>query len=282
MIEKIKSELKSEFENKLFDACLQNLEDTENSLRLNNFAYAMRELTRHILKRLAPDDCVLQCSWYKNETPNENGITRKQRSYYAVQGGLTDSYINDTLDLDVKAIHKKLNDAINKLSKYTHIESKSFDLPNEEVDTFVTETIEAVFNFLILIDECREMIISNLWEQIQNTTIDEVLLDTIQEIDVLCSHHFIDEVYTDNIKIHEINNKNVIFHASGIIGSEMQWGSNSDLRRDIGHVGRETFSFTCSLFSPVEDPNMVEVTEHSLVVATEEYLYGRYGRDEHA
>lgn len=282
MIETIKTELKSEFENQLFDACLQNLADTENLLRLNNFAYAMRELTRHILKRLAPDDYVLQCPWYKNETQDENGITRKQRSYYAVQGGLIDSYINDTLELDVKEIHKNLNDAIRRLSKYTHIEPTSFNLSDDEVDTFVTETLEAVFNFLVLIDHCREMIISNLWEQVQSTTIEEILRETILEIDELCSHHFIDEVYTDNIRIHDINNKNVIFHASGIIGSEMQWGSNSDLRRDIGHVGRETFSFACSLFSPVEEPNMIEVMEHSLVVDTEDYSNARYGRDEQA
>lgn len=271
MIETIKTELKSEFENQLFDACLQNLKDTENPLRLNNFAYAMRELTRHILKRLAPDECVLQCPWYTNETQDENGITRKQRSYYAVQGGLTDSYINDTLELDVKEIHKDLNNAIRRLSKFTHIEPISFNLSNDEVDTFVTETLEAVFNFLVLIDECREMIISNLWEQVQSTTIDEVLRETILEIDELCSHHFIDEVYTDSIRIHEINNQNVIFHASGIIGSQMQWGSNSDLRNDIGHVERETFPFTCSLLSPVEEPDMIEVIEHSLVVDTEDY-----------
>lgn len=272
MIEAIKTELKSEFENQLFDACMQNLADTENPLRLNNFAYAMRELTRHILKRLAPDDYVLKCPWYKNETQKENGITRKQRAYYAVQGGLADSYINDTLGIDVKAIHKNLNDAINNLSKYTHIEPKSFNLPNEKVDTFVTETTEAVFNFFVLIDDCREMIISNLWKQIQDSTIEEILRETIQEIDELCSHYFIDEVYTDSIRIHEINYKNVIFHASGIIGSEMQWGSNSDLRRDIGHVGRETFPFTCSLFSPVEEPNMIEVMEDSLGVDTGDYL----------
>lgn len=271
MIETIKTELKSQFENQLFDACLQNLKDTENPLRLNNFAYAMRELTRHILKRLAPDECVLQCPWYTNETQDDNGITRKQRSYYAVQGGLTDSYINDTLELDVKEIHKDLNNAIRRLSKFTHIEPTSFNLSNDEVDTFVTETFEAVFNFLVLIDECREMIISNLWEQVQSTTIDEVLRETILEIDELCSHHFIDEVYTDSIRIHEINNQNVIFHASGIIGSQMQWGSNSDLRNDIGHVERETFPFTCSLLSPVEEPDMIEVIEHSLVVDTEDY-----------
>lgn len=282
MVEKIKADLKSEFENQLFDACLQNLSDTDNPLRLNNFAYAMRELTRHILKGLAPDDCVLQCSWYKNETQDENGITRKQRSYYAVQGGLTDSYINDILELDVKEIHKNLSDAIRRLSKFTHIEPTSFNLSNEELETFVKETLEAVFNFLVLIDDCREMIISNLWEQIQNSTIEEILRETILEIDELCSHHFIDEVYTDSIKIHEINNQHIIFNASGIIGSEMQWGSNSDLRHDIGHVGRETFPFTCSLFSPVEEPNMIEVLEGSLVVDTGDYLYGRYGKDEQA
>ena len=44
--------LKTDFEKNLLEAAIRNLEDGENKLRLNNFAYAARELTRHFLRRL--------------------------------------------------------------------------------------------------------------------------------------------------------------------------------------------------------------------------------------
>ena len=41
------------FEQKLFLAAIANVDDTSNKLRLNNFAYSMRELIRIVLERLA-------------------------------------------------------------------------------------------------------------------------------------------------------------------------------------------------------------------------------------
>ena len=124
MIAEIEKALAEGFERDLFAASQKNLSDKSNPLRLNNYSYAMRELTRHILHRLAPDHNVLICDWYKNETDKDNGITRKQRAYYAVQGGLHDSYMQNTLGLEVEDIHRDLVKAINKLSKFTYIEPK--------------------------------------------------------------------------------------------------------------------------------------------------------------
>lgn len=112
MIVEIEKLLAEGFERDLFSASQNNLRDRSNPLRLNNYAYAMRELTRHILHRMAPDENVLNCDWYKNKTDKEYGITKKQRSYYAVQGGLHDSYVQNTLGLEVEEIHKDLVESI--------------------------------------------------------------------------------------------------------------------------------------------------------------------------
>ena len=72
-----KALVKTKFEHDLCDAAFDNL-NVKNRLRFNNFAYSIRELTRHILYRLAPDVDIKCCSWYK-PTKNENGkvvITR--------------------------------------------------------------------------------------------------------------------------------------------------------------------------------------------------------------
>ncbi|WP_284450998.1 pPIWI-associating nuclease domain-containing protein [Methylophaga thalassica] len=53
--ERINSVLLDGFDKVLLDSAFVNLL-TPNPLRLNNFAYAMRELTRHVLHRLASGD----------------------------------------------------------------------------------------------------------------------------------------------------------------------------------------------------------------------------------
>jgi len=82
----------------LFEAAINNLLDIHNRLRFNNFSYAMRELLGHILKRLAPDECVKKCVWY---TPpaSEREVVRSRRIKYAIQKGLSDNFILEELGI---------------------------------------------------------------------------------------------------------------------------------------------------------------------------------------
>lgn len=264
----IEKKLTTSFEQELFAATLKNLGSIDNPLRLNNFAYAMRELVRHILKRLAPDESILQCPWYTNETDKENGITRKQRAYYAVQGGLSDAYIHDVLDIEVAHIHSKLIKAIDKLNKFTHIEPNTFNLPQTEVEEYANATIKSIYDFLILIDICRNEIIERLSQEIDSATVDKILKETIDALDVLASHHYIDEIYTEDIKIQIINHECIKFCVMGTLGCELQWGSNGDIRRGDGHVMRKSFSFECEFISFIEEPDSIEIIEDSLGIDT--------------
>lgn len=280
MLAEIENVLDEGFERNLFLAAQNNLADQSNPLRLNNYAYAMRELTRYVLHRLAPDEKVLRCPWYKNETQKENGISRKQRAYYAVQGGLDNSYVESILELDVNEIHRDLVKVIDNLNKYTHIEPKVFDLPSPIVDTEVRKTTDAVYEFLTVIRDLRKLIIDSLWDRIDEAVIYEALRETLVSIDALATHHYIDEVYTHEVDIFEINHESIMFRAHGSIGCELQWGSNSDLRRGDGAVLRQDFPFTCELSSPVSDPEAVETIDDSVGVDTSSWTDVRYGQDE--
>lgn len=280
MLADIEKSLDEGFERDLFAAAQKNLLDKSNPLRLNNYSYAVRELTRHVLHRLAPDEHITKCIWYKNETEKDNGVTRKQRAYYAVQGGLSDSYVRKELGLEVDEIHSNLINAINKLSKFTHIEPKVFDLPETEIDSLVCEITEALHGFFVTINECRKLIIDALWEQLDSAAIDETLRETIQALDELASHHFIDEVYTDKVEISKITHEFILFRANGSIDCELQWGSNSDLKRGDGAVLSQSFPFTCELMSSVHEPELVECVEGSLGVDTSDWTDAKYGQDE--
>jgi len=272
----IEKELAEGFERELFSAALKNLHDTTNPLRVNNFSYSMRELMRHVLHRLAPDEKVLNCAWYKNEIQGkENGITRYQRAFYAVQGGLVDAYVKDTLEIEVKGIHKRLVNAINGLNKYTHIEPETINVPKEQGDTLVKETLNSFAAFLETINTCRKMILDGLWQEIDSAVVDEALKETICEIDALATHHSIDEICTENIVVTSIDHESVYFYVEGSVGCELQWGSNSDVRKGDGALLSESFPFTCDFVSPVTDPEAIECVESSFRVDTSAW----YGDD---
>lgn len=244
----------SDFERSLYEAAVRNLEDMDNKLRFNNFAYAMRELSRHFLHRLAPDDEVTKCSWYKNVTGKEGLLARSERAAFAVHGGLSDEFVRDNLGLEIQAINKRLKDAIDGLSKYTHIEEAVFDLPPERVDALAVETTEAFAGLFEAIRSCRNDIVYELNEAIDDAAVSEVLADTIQSIDELATHHYIDEIYVDSTVITRISHDTVYFKAGGSIGVELQYGSNSDLRRGDGARIGVSFPFGCELTCPTDSP----------------------------
>src|SRR5581483_3789166 len=263
---KIEERLVTEFEKALFRAALENLEDKHNPLRFNNFAYACRELVRHILARLAPDEQVLRCSWYKNETDRNNGISRKQRVYYAVQGGLPDGYLKDKLRVTIDEMHFELRAAIDRLHKYTHIEESTYGVSDEVVDSNVEQTLQAVDGLFQAIDESRRALVDKLWQHVDSSVFTATLSETIQAIDELATHHSIDEVHTDKVTVVGIDSDCIYFRAVGSIACELQWGSNSDRRRGDGAVLSQTFPFECDLWSPVLNPVDVSADDDSLRV----------------
>lgn len=279
MKEVIKEQLAGDFEKALFLAALGNLADGGNPLRFNNFAYAMRELVRHVMARLAPDDEVRACDWYKNEIDRSNGISRRQRVYYAVQGGLSDEYVTDELGIDVGEIHRRLRDSIDNLSKHTHIEENTFNLSGEEIERFVNETLAAVVDFFQTVTGCRTILVEALREHLDASIVNAAISETILSIDELATHHSIDAVYTEQVHIRQIDAHFIHFVAEGTVECELQWGSNSDLRRGDGATLDQDFPFTCELISSVDDPRAIVAEENSFRADTSLWWEGYYDNE---
>jgi hypothetical protein len=264
----IKSVLTTDFEQRLCGAAHRNLVDLGNPLRLNNFAYALRELTRHVLHRLAPTDLVVKCSWYRNETDKPCGVTRRQRATYAAQGGLTPEYVRDVLDLEIEETYSALVAAINNLNKLTHIEEEVFDIDPILVAASVRTTEEAFVALCSDIKNCRQQVLFALQKNIDEEIVKGVLSDTILAIDELATHHQVDEIDIDQVEVTQITHNQIVIVATGSLEVELQYGSNSDIRRGDGAAFPDSFPFTCYLCSGVEAPDQVQVRANGLLVDT--------------
>lgn len=247
-IKKLESLVSNDFEKKLLHACFKNLQN-ENELRFNNFAYSIRELSRHFLKTLSPDNDVKKCVWYKNETKDINVISRGERIKYAIQGGLTDVFLNrEIVEIDyINDLKSKLVKSIELLNKFTHVNENTFDIPQTQIDKQCLQVISAFESFAEMIKECRQIILSTLEDKITNEVIEKAMWEVSDDIDILATHHTINEIDVENHKLTIIESDEITVEANGTIHVILQYGSDGDLRRGDGHEMEDNFPFSSIL-----------------------------------
>ncbi|MBC3450861.1 hypothetical protein HU745_07320 [Pseudomonas mosselii] len=261
----------SPFERDLYEAAIFNLEDHRNKLRFHNFAFAMRELVAHTLARLAPDEEVQKCIWWKKKAKNVvHQVTRIERCVYATQGGLSNHYVMKRLGLDFSQNYQNLRDAVVQLSEYVHITPEVFRLKDDDIDRLAGETIEAVASLMACIQECRVAVAGRLSEAVSDAAVHQVVGESLVAVDELATHYYLEDVYVDSHEVTRITSEAVHFKVSGSLDVTLQWGSNSDLRNGDGAEMDESFDFTCELTceTPNPDPSALQFVEDSVIVDT--------------
>lgn len=232
--ERINSVLLDGFEKELLDSAFINLL-TPTPLRLNNFAYALRELTRHVLHRLAPDDELQQCQWFSPDQTSSTGITRKHRIKFAIQGGLSDFYVTKKLCIDeIDKVSSELIAIINRLSGFTHIEEATFKSSIENTERTADECLSATLDFVNKIDELRAEVADKLFDDINGVLIDRINSESVVELMEISPHQYIDEITAENISVVKIGVSSMEMHVDGRIGATLMYGSASDRRKGDG------------------------------------------------
>lgn len=280
LAEKLKPQLANDFQRRLLTATVQSIQEESNPLRLNNFSSSFRELFRHVLVELAPDHQVTATSWFVPDMKNDGRVTRAQKVNYVVHGGLDPVYVEDELGIDVAAERKALLKTIDQLNKFTHVNEDSFGSSAEDAERHALAVCEALQSFLDCADEARKLLCSRVEEQANAEVISRAISETILSLDEIASHHCIDEVDVHQIEVTSMDHAEIQFTAYGSVGVELQWGSNSDVRRGEGAVIRESYPLTCKFISKVDSPEELDVVGDSLCVDTSSWWDGYYDEGE--
>lgn len=242
--DKIKKILISPFEIDLFDASLASLNDKTNKLRYNNFAYSIRELSRHFLYSLSPELSIKKCGWYKTETTDDKP-TRGQRIKYAIQGGITDEILKKWgFDIDeLKETIKTVIETINSLSKYTHINPDVFYLKDVDIEKNGKQVLETFQKLVETIDEYREKLKCFLDGHIEEHMISSVVTTFFENIDNLAPHHSLNDSEVSDYHISEITDEEIIVNVSGFLHVTLEYGSRQERREGDGLDLEESFPF---------------------------------------
>ena len=275
----LRMKLFTEFQRELFDGALMSVQATENPLRLNNFSTAFRELVRDVFDHLAPNEEIKQCSWYVPDTTSATGVTRGHRVSFVIHGGIEPRYAIDELNVDIDAERCRLTKSISTLSKFTHVTRETFNTPATKVDRYIIEACNALYGVLTTADDARQTLVDAIHEQVEEEVVQAVISETVMSVDEIATHHCIDEIELSAIEVVNIGAKRVDFIAHGSIGVELQWGSNSDIKNDMGAIMSESFPLSMKFTSSVTTPAKIEPILDSLSVDTSDW-YDEYYDDE--
>jgi len=240
----VKHILDSEFERSLLDAALHNLKDTENKLRYNNFAYSVRELSRHFLHRLSPEVNVLACNWFEPITDNGKP-SRTQRIKYAIQGGINDENLN-ALGFDIEELNddiKALKKTIDSLSIYTHINPDVFGFKEEDIKRMSEEVLNNFKVFANRIKDSREDFKHALEGKIEEQMIDAVISNHYENVDSLAPHRSLEYSELTEYHIIDINESSIVVEVFGNIHFTLEYGSKKERREGDGLDIQEDFPF---------------------------------------
>lgn len=248
----IKQFLKKGYEKEFFEECIKNLSNKDSRIRLSNFAYSLRELVREVLADRAPDGRIKRCCWYVPHL-DENGkevITREQRMKYAIQGGLLNCIVKDDLRILVDETTKEVKKQIDRLSKYTHITKEVF-YTDEDINTLAEEPLNAVETLFYTIADAKSKFGEAVCDLINQEIFDTFLYETINEIDCLSTHHHIRYFQLGSVTVSDISDDGILFEATGRVYVHLQYGSDSDLRNDIGYEMDADYPFEATLSAPI-------------------------------
>jgi len=214
-------------------------------LRLNNFAYAARELTRHFLKHLAPDAEVLNAPWFKpNDPKRPKVITREQRIKYAIQGYLSDDFRKNILKIDLNEVSKNLRTSIDDLSKYTHVEPETFDVDITTVTEVSYNIMEDTLRFFMTISEAQLRVGDAVAACIDEEMVSQFYYETHDEIDILATHHEVLGYVVTGLTQLTKDDETITMKADGFVNVRLQYGSDGDMRRGDGYETKIKLPFT--------------------------------------
>lgn len=249
-----KTLIKTSFEQDLCEAAFDNLQ-TKSKLRFNNFAYSIRELSRHILHRLAPSDDVQRCSWYK-PTKNEKGvivITRADRINYAIYGGFDNNALSAMgLNGYIENARKNLLASIDSLSKYTHINKDTFDVSDSETSELVNNVIDSFNGFVDCMNDIRQQVVACLEAEINQEILSATIYETYSDIDILSTHSSIENYSIDSITVDIITSQEVVLKVSGSVDVRLQYGSDGDQRRGDGYITNMDIPYEASVSADIK------------------------------
>jgi hypothetical protein len=244
--------------------------DKRNPIRGNLVASGLRELATYVLHTLAPDDEVRRCIWFEQakDTPT---VTRGQRARYIVQAGLPNDFVKDKLKVDAGQMAKPLLAAMDKLHKATHVRAESVVHKGGAVREMLYDVLTELHALIEDAAQSREAIREAAATALHNAVFENLILETIQDLDELSTHTRIDGHWIDTIEVRRLDAIHIDYRITGEVEVELQYGSSSDVANDIGFRSDDSYPYRAKVSAEAGKPLDIDPKEIRLRVDTSSF-----------
>ena len=155
--------------------------------------------------------------------------------------------MHNELHMDISKEMKDLKDCVNDLSKYTHVEFATFDVDAKEVEDMSYNVFENVAQLFSLIQETKKAVLDAVIDYVDEDMVQQFYQTTNPEIDILASHHEIENYVVSSIEKSDDNDGCIHVSVCGEVEVRLQYGSDGDMRRGDGYEMYENFPFKAEL-----------------------------------
>lgn len=238
-----------------FDSAIKSYEDSDNPLRLSNFACNIRELLREKMTLVSPDTTVLKCNWCKGDYIDGKGKpTRKARLRYYLLTNMNNQLLDTIFKEKITEIENDYKKKIDELSKFTHVTSKTFYISDEEIEKQFTEVID-LLTFIIEFVEASKKLTINMIEDFLNDDITNHIYNDYldSELDVLSTHTSVDDVMIKEFSIEDITDDFIYIEGTAELDTCLQYGSYSEFHRGEGAAFNMSFDLDFSVKVNIAD-----------------------------
>jgi hypothetical protein len=259
----IAARLITPFQKAVFAAAMQSLEQKHNPLRFNNFATNLRELCKIMLNDLAPEKTIKECVWYVPKLNNMNAvfIPYAYQVKFAVQAGLPDDFVANTLKIDIATATKKFTQLISRLSAFTHVTQKTFGIGRSAERQQTKKALETFVLLFQTIDHCRSRIERKAESHARKALNFELISNSLDELYEIATHHTIHGGDIEDLTLKSMDHLELVFEVSGSVDCLLQYGSDGDYERGDGVRHEDSYPLTCELRADISNPLQLEVRD---------------------
>jgi hypothetical protein len=239
--------------------------DKSNPIRGNLVASALREIFGHVVHSLAPDAEVRRCTWFV-QAKDTNTVTRRQKACFIVHAGLPTDFVEKELNLTISDSVDPLLEAFDQLHKATHVRAETIVCKGKDVRQLLIGVLQGLLNLLDAAANARSDLEQTISTTMHEAVFDNLISETIQELDELSTHTTVDGHHIDTVVVVELNAEQVVYEVTGVVEVELQYGSNSDNRNDMGARMDDSYPYKATVFSRAAKPMEIHPEDVELKV----------------
>lgn len=243
------------FERELLAAGVALLE-TKSPVAINCFALVIRELVRHVLSRLSPDNEVTLASWFTRRTAQQSGPTRRERLWYATVGGLELEFVDEELGFDVEPKIGEWLHVLNELSALAHVEEARFNLDSRRVWELADRATSALRGVLDQITAVRSRVAEAVTGHIDRVLLETAISDGLAETAILSTHTAIESLRGYDVQATKVGATTIELIVKGEVEVQLAWGSSRERAEGEGAEMKELFPFTCRMAIGIDFDNV--------------------------